>query len=34
VEQKLSRARAAHRKSVLLLVQTQDGMRFVPLPVG
>jgi serine protease Do len=34
VEQKLSRARAAHRKSVLLLVQTQDGMRFVPLPVS
>jgi serine protease Do len=34
VEQKLSRARAAHRKSVLLLVQTQDGMRFVPLPIG
>ena len=34
VEQKLSRARAAHRKSVLLLVQTQEGMRFVPLPVG
>ena len=34
VEQKISRARAAHRKSVLLLVQTQEGMRFVPLPVG
>ena len=34
VEQKFSRARAAHRKSVLLLVQTQDGMRFVPVPLG
>jgi serine protease Do len=34
VEQKLKSARAAHRKSVLLLVQTQDGMRFIPLPVG
>ena len=34
VQQKLNEARAEHRKSVLLLVQTQDGMRFVPIPAG
>jgi serine protease Do len=34
VQQRLSDARTAHRKSVLLLVQTPDGMRFVPLPLG
>ncbi len=30
----VARARAEHKKSILLLVQTQDGMRFVPLPTG
>ncbi len=31
---KLAAAKSAHKKSILLLVQTPDGMRFVPLPVG
>jgi len=33
MQKKLEEARAAGRKSVLLLVQGQDGLRWVPLPV-
>jgi serine protease Do len=33
MQKKLEEARSAGRKSVLLLVQGQDGLRWVPLPV-
>ncbi len=34
VQKQLTAARTHDRKSVLLLVQARDGMRWVPLPVG
>jgi serine protease Do len=34
VEQRLNRARKQNRKMVLLLIQGQDGLRWVPLPVS
>jgi serine protease Do len=33
IQKRLADARSAGRKSVLLLVQGKDGMRWVPLPV-
>jgi serine protease Do len=34
LQKKMEEARASSRKSILLLVQSSDGLRWVPLPVG
>ncbi len=34
MQKHLDDARSANKKSILLLVQSQDGLRWVPLPVG
>jgi hypothetical protein len=34
VQQRVARARQAGRQNVLMLIDGQQGMRFVPLPTG